>query len=394
MNLRSMRWRRWIMALLTLTVVGIYVARLMSIQIINAEEYKKILDGSYISTQVVKATRGEIVDRTGKPLTVNRMGYDIILDKAWLPTGSQNEILQRLMKLCEELGEEWTDNLPISHRPPFAVLPGREQAMDKLRSFLGVQSYATAEDAMYQLVQRYKLEDFDPVDQRKIAGVRYEMEQRGFAFNVPYTFATDVSIDSVVRIKERSYQLAGVDVVENAIRRYENGLIAPHIIGTVGPIYREEYPQLKEKGYAMDDIVGKEGVEKAFESVLRGVNGKREIHLESGNVVIKDVESQPPVPGNTVVLSLDTELQLTLQQALENQIKFLQENAPEGEGKEADAGAAVVLDVKTGEVLAMATYPSYDLTTYRQDFSNLLADPRTPLVNRALQGGIRSRLHL
>ncbi len=386
MNLRSLRWRRWIVAAVALTVVGIYVARLMSIQIINAEEYKKILDGSYISTQVVKATRGEIVDRTGKPLTVNRMGYDVILDKAWLPAASQNEVLQRLMQLCEELGEEWTDNLPISKEPPFGVLSGREEAMDKLRSFLGIQSYATAEDAMYQLVQRYKLEEFEPADQRKIAGVRYEMEQRGFAFNVPYTFATDVSIDSVVRIKERSYQLAGVDVVENAIRRYENGIIAPHIIGTVGPIYREEYPELKEKGYAMDDIVGKEGAEKAFESVLRGVNGKREIHLESGNVVIKDVESQPPVPGDTVVLSLDTDLQLTLQKALEDQIKYLQENEPEGKGKEADAGAAVVLDVKTGEILAMATYPSYDLATYRQDFSALLADPRRPLVNRALQG--------
>mgnify|MGYP000182477734 FL=1 len=386
MNLRSMRWRRWIMALLTLVVVGIYVARLMSIQIINADQYKKILDGSYISTQVVKATRGEIVDRNGKPLTVNRMGYDIIIDKAWLPTGSQNEILLRLMNLCEELGEEWTDNLPISQQPPYTVLSGREQAMDKLRSFLGIQSYATAEDAMYQLVKRYKLEDFDPIDQRKIAGVRYEMEQRGFAFNVPYTFATDISIESVVHIKERSYELAGVEVVENAIREYVDGTIAPHILGTVGPIYREEYPELKEKGYAMDDIVGKEGVEKAFESVLRGVNGKREIHLESGNVVIKDVESQPPIPGNTVVLSLDADLQRKVQQALENQIKYLQENEPEGEGKEADAGAAVVLDVKTGEVLAMATYPSYNLTTYRQDFASLLSDPRIPLVNRALQG--------
>lgn len=399
MSSKTMSLRRWMMVALVVIVFGIYVARLIEIQIVNADEYKRILDGSYISTQVVKATRGEIVDRNGSPLTVNQMGYDIVLDKAWLPADTQNDILLRLMNLCDKLGERWTDNLPISSQPPYRQHTGADEAMEKLRGFLGLQPYATAEDAMYHLIQRYRLDasgeegepgyrpGFSPVDQRRIAGVRYEMEQRDFTYNVPYTFATGISIDSVKSIKERSYELSGVEIVESPIRRYENGLVAPHIIGTIGPIYREEYPELKELGYAMDDVVGKSGAEKAFESILRGENGKREIHLERGSVVVRDEESISPIPGNTVVLSLDTQLQLKLQEELEKQIFHLQETAPAGQGKEADAGAAVLLDVKTGEILAIATYPSYDLSTYREDYPQLVADEAlTPLVNRALQG--------
>ncbi len=377
-----------ILALLVVAALGFFIARLMEIQIVNAEEYRRILDGSYISTQIVKATRGEIVDRQGNPLTANRMGYDIVLHKAWLPAGAQNDVLLRLMALCDELGVSWGDTLPISRRSPYGMLSGGDAAMQRLREFLDVQSYATAADAMYQLIARYDLEDRAPADQRRVAGVRYEMEQRGFNYNVPYTFSSDISIDAVIAIKEHSYELPGVDIVETAIRNYENGTVAPHIIGTIGPIYREEWDgqDLRSQGYEMDDLLGKEGVERAFESVLRGQNGSREIHIERGDVVIRDVESEPPVPGNTVVLSIDTQLQIKLQEALAAQIQYLRDNEPEGEGREADAGAAVLLDVRTGEILAIATYPSYDLSTYRQDYARLAADTAlTPLVNRALQ---------
>ncbi|MDR2908615.1 MAG: hypothetical protein LBU86_01850, partial [Oscillospiraceae bacterium] len=293
--------RRWILAGIIVAVVVVFIARLMEVQIINAAEYKRLIDGSYISTQVVRAARGEIVDRNGRPVTVNRMGYDIVIDKAWLPQGEeQNDVILRLMALCDELEEDWFDSLPISLYQPFAFLPEQEAAADRLRAMLGVQSYASVEDVIYRLIEQYGLEEYSPLDQRRLAAVRYEMELRGFDYNVPYTFATDVNINSVVRVKEHSYELSGVDIAESATREYADGTLAPHVIGTVGPIYQEEYPALKEQGYAMDDIVGKDGIEKAFESVLRGQNGRREIHLENGNVVLRAEETQAPVPGNTI----------------------------------------------------------------------------------------------
>lgn len=387
MKLSALRWRRWFLAFLCLIVAGVFTARLMDIQIINAHEYLRLLEGRHISTQTIRAVRGEIVDRNMNPITVNHMGYDVVLDRAWLPVAIQNEVILSLMELCRNLNVEWTDNLPISMTQPYYILPERGPDMDRLRVFLNLQPYATAEDVMFQLVRRFDLDDFEPYQQRKLAGVRYEMAQRGFALNVVeiYTFAPDVTREAAIRIKEHSYKLPGVDVIESAIRHHVNGLLAPHIIGTVGPIYREEFEELRELGYAMDDTIGRGGVERAFESELRGINGRREIHLARGSV-ITTVE-EPPIPGNTLVLSIDADMQLLLQQALANQIHRLQQTARPGEGREADSGAAVVLNVRTGEILAMATYPSYDLSTFRQDYARLSAETYlTPLLNRALQG--------
>jgi len=382
-----LRLRRWLMVLLTLAVFCVYAMRLIKIQIVENETYKSMLDGRYISTQTIKATRGELVDREGVPLAVNRMGYDVILDKAYLPAVRQNEIILSLMELFENIGEHWTDNLPVSHSQPYTFLEGQDNEVVRLKTLLDLQEYAGADDVMHWMVQRYKLQDYPPRQQRNIAAVRYEMEQRGFTWNVTYTFATDVDIASVIQIKERSYRLPGVDIVETAVRVNPNGTLAPHIIGTIGPIYAEEYQELKDR-YAMDDTIGKAGAEKAFEDMLRGVGGKREIYIGSGGEVTQVLESEPPVPGNTVMLTLDSGMQSMALESLEKQILNLQNNALPGQGQEANAGAAVVMSCKTGEILAAVTYPGYDLTTYRQDYSDLVADTALrPLVNRAIQGG-------
>ena len=386
MTFPKLRIRRWFMVGITIAILGVFVARLIQIQIVEGEAYANMLNPSNVSSQTVKAIRGEVVDRNGKPLAVNRMGYDVILDRAYLSPDKQNDIILELIGLFERLGETWTDTLPITATAPFAFREEYESEIARLKKLLGAQSYASAENAVYWLVQRYKLEDYSPEDQRKIAGVRYEMEQRGFNWNVPYTFATDINISSVIQVKERSYQLQGVEVEESGVRYYPNGNLAPHLIGNIGPIYAEEYPALKEKGYAMDDRVGNAGVEKAFEDLLRGTNGLRQIQIGQGGEVVQVVENPPPVAGKTVVLTLDNDLQLIGQEALEKQIAKLQATAPAGQGREAEAGAVVAVEVKTGEVLVAATYPSYDLNTFSQEYSKLAAQELRPMFNRAVQG--------
>ena len=239
---------------------------------------------------------------------------------------------------------------------------------------------------MSWLVERYQLEGYTPLQQRRLAGIRYEMERQGFSITSPYTLAEDVAASTVIQVKERSYELSGVMVVESTIREYVAGDIAAHLIGQIGPIYAEEYEELSDKGYAMNDVIGKSGIEEAFESQLRGQNGKRTITLNSNGEVIDATVTEPPVPGNSIMLTIDMDLQQVAQDSLEEEILWLQANGEEGEGKEATAGAVVALDCKTGEILAMASYPTYNLATYNQDYNDLLANPDNPLFNRALQG--------
>jgi penicillin-binding protein 2 len=188
----------------------------------------------------------------------------------------------------------------------------------------------------------------DNGDARAVAGVRYEMERKGYSLSNRYVFAENVSRETAILIRQTDFALQGVDVVETARREYIDGDLAPHITGRVGAIFADElesYLSLN-KGYTPEDMVGKEGVEKAFESVLRGTDGERKIDLDANNNVVDIFEEKPAVPGNTVSLTIDKNIQRVASQALVDEIKWLNENAIEGQGKEANAGAVAVIDIK------------------------------------------------
>lgn len=388
MKTNSQSFRILTLVAVFLTVMFVYAIRLMKMQIVEGKDYAAMVQKGSSRTQTVKAARGEIVDRYGRPYAINRVGWDIVFDKAFLSKETQNQTILNVIHIMEEAGEQWIDNLPITKTEPFQFLEGYDNEIKKLKTFANVTAHSTVDDVMYWLTtDKFKIEGYSPIDARKIAGVRYEMELRGFSYSVPYTFAQDISINTAAKIKERGFELAGVDITESAIREYANADNIPHVIGRIGPIDADEYEGLKKKGYQLNDIVGKEGIEKAFEDQLRGTDGKRKIYLNSQGDVIDVVEETSPVPGNTVVLTIDQKLQQVARDALDAQIKWLQANATPGEGKEANAGSVVVIDVKTGEVLAMANYPYYNLSTYQQDFATLVQDNvNTPLFNRALFG--------
>ncbi len=386
--------RTIIAAVLTLAIMITFVSRLMNIQIVEAETYKKMIGDNSLYKQVIKGTRGEIVDKNGEPLAGNRMGYDVVIDRATFQRERNNEIILGLIELFEELGEKYTDNLPVSSSAPFRFLDDHDTEIARVKKLVDVADYATAPQVMSWLEERYKTNAVDENGQkkftteqaRKIIAVRYEMERTGFSYSTPYTFATDVGINSVIKIKESSYQLSGVDVVESTVREHRDPTIAPHLLGLVGKIYEEEYAELKSKGYALNDVVGKSGAEFAFEDKLRGKDGIREIFCDANGKVIEAVETTPPTPGNTVRLTIDSKLQKITAEALERQIKHLQATAAPGKGKEADKGAAVVIEVKTGKVLACVSYPSFNLDRYYEDYTELSKNELSPLLNRALLG--------
>ncbi len=368
-------------------VFGGYLLRLMSMQIVQGEAYQELVDEGYTTTQTISAARGEIVDRYGRALATNRVSLDITFDRASMPKGQENDIILRLFNILEAADEEWNDTLPLTEEAPFIFVEGRDASVAALKKQLdNLASFATAEDVVYWLKERYDLQSYSDEDFRKLAGVRYEMERQGFNISTPYTFAADVSTETMTIINERGFEFPGVDVVESSVREYPSGDIAPHIIGLIGPIYEEEYAQLDHEVYGLNDHIGKSGIEKAYEGELRGKDGVRLLTFSSAGVLLDSKVIKEPVPGNTVVLTLDSHLQKVAQDALEAQILNLRATAEEGKGKEAEGGACVVTQVGTGEILACATYPSYDLATYKTDYAALLETDYNPLFNRCVNG--------
>ena len=341
-------------------------------------------------TQEIVAPRGEIVDINGNSLVKNKLTFDVIIENAFFPTDKQeqNEIILNLSKLLEQLGVEWEDCLPISKTKPYQYLDDKSNIIDNVLKDLRLNDYATAENCIDALIKKYEISDkYTDEEIRTISGIRYGMIYSQFSVSNRFVFAKDIPKQHVSIIKERSFLYPGVDISETAVRVYPNGTIFPHGLGTVGPIYAEEYKQLKELGYRLDDQIGKSGIEKIMEDELRGENGTRSVLLGSKNRVVSIEETKPAVPGDTVVLTIDSEFQKKTQDILEYHIKWLNETQTDPDkGMNAYGGAIVVLDIKSGAVKAMASYPSYDINDYSKNFSELNSAEHNPLFNRALDG--------
>lgn len=393
-NAGKISFRRVTALLLVIaTVLGIFSVRLFQIQIVQGEDYAKLADESYKTSVSIAASRGEIVDCNQVPLVSNRTSYAVTLDYNYFPHGKspeklkeQNDCLLELVALLQTAGEEWNDSLPITDAAPYAFEENRTSGIERLKAMLRMASYATAEQCLEQMVKQYGLTEYTPEQQRILAGIHYEMDSAGFSAKVAYTFASDISSTSMYRILEYGSRFPGVDVITVPVREYVAGSTACHIIGTVGPIYAEEYAELKDKGYSYNDILGKSGIEAAAEEYLRGTAGKRVLSKNSQGVVTSEEETIAPTPGHTVVLCIDSKVQQAAQTAMAEKAADLRANGLEEKGKDIKSGSVVMLDVKTGGVIVCASWPDYDLSTYGEKYNELLADKDNPLFNRALGG--------
>ena len=359
----------------------VFFCTLVKIQIIDADRYSAA--GSIASrTSEIAATRGEILDRNGNPLVTNRQGNSVVFESANFPTADseRNALIYSLIRLFEINGEEWTDNLPIRYENGvFRYEDDREYDVSvmKGRDLLNLNDYATPQNCMDALISMFHLEEYGPSDARKIASVRYEMKRLAFSVSYPYTFAEDVSTKLVAKIKENSAYYRGVTAEIVSYREYADGTVAPHILGVVGAISAEEYAERKDDGYGMNDVIGKSGLESAEERYLRGTPGQRLVTTNADGSKTS-VVTQPPRQGNTIITTIDSHLQKVVQDALAETLNSISKPIP-------SAGAAVVLKVNTGEVLASASYPSYDNTTYTEDYEELAKNKDgNPLYNRAL----------
>lgn len=365
--------------------------RLYDMQIINGQGYKNLSDQRVSANIVEKAPRGEITDRNGKALVTNRRGYSIRLQKTDVKDDEFNTMLLKLFNIFDTDAYQLEDTLPISPSEPYVFTFSDDAEKEKWYSEnTAVSEDMTAFDVLEYYKERYKAENVPQNMLRRLVGVRYDIRKSGFSINTPYILASDVPVTTVSKIKERSSEFPGVTVTKDFFREYTSGRVAAHILGRVGKIYKEEYAELKEKGYSLNDLVGKQGIEKICESYLRGENGTKSAFYGKDTDLLKGNTEKEAVPGNYVVLTIDSELQKIAEDSLERNIKDIARqgaaNGHPNHGEDAFAGAAVVVDVNTGDVLALATYPGYEPQSFSKDYDILAKDEAKPLWNRAISG--------
>lgn len=377
-------------AVLTIIIFGLFVVRLFSWQIIRHEEYQDNVLSAASYTMTTVASRGEILDRSGKELVVNDAGYMIMFNKLYMKEDSENDMIFKLIHLMKIRHEKWIDTLPIyiDKNGTYQFSENSEETIDyiKSKSMLDMNKYATAEDCMSAFIERFELDEnkFSKEELRDIASVRYNMEFSGYSNSVPYKFAEDISRDMVAIVLENSQGFPGVECASTFVRYYNDGDLAPHILGTVGAISQSEYNELKDDGYGLDDRIGKSGIELAMESYLRGTNGEKRITKTSDGAIVEETETVKAVPGNAVYLTIDSKLQEATNKALAKNVQEAGQIFPD-----CVAGAAVMIKLSDFSVLACSSYPGYDIQKYNTDadyYSELMSDETLPLFDRSLTG--------
>ena len=383
-------------------IIGLYGFRLIFLQLVNGDSFTAQATNTTDYKFTVTAARGDIVDSKGERIASSTTGYNVVLNKLLMGDEDLDTMLQKIVGLLGENGESWNDSLLIGQPDAAGCYEftaasdnaTEQKALAAMKDNLGLQQYATADDVMEKLVEDYDLADFSLYWQRVLSGIHYEMQLQAFSNVNNFVMAENVSEATVATIKENSLSLPGVEIVETSTRSYEQGTVLPHVLGRVGKITAEKwkvtdengqvtYP-LKEKGYNMNDIIGISGLESAYEDQLRGKDGVETITRNSDGVIVNTALTTVPEPGHTVQLTIDSEFQKAVDQALAKNVEWIKNTY--ADSKQANAGAVVVIDVKTGGVLAASNYPSFDQNLYAAQYNEYSADENMPLFNRALQG--------
>jgi len=404
------------LAVFFILVCLIYIGRLINIQIAGQDFYTMTAGDDYVyRTETIQAQRGELFDRNGVPLVVNEYTYSINLDGGSMPyaQSEKNTVILAVLQHANDMDEMDSFTLPAS---PFTLHEGTDgktihfeynnayfetsagKKFYKLVTNLSCTEDSPAEDTAAALLKRYGLVETDEDGNRVyrhnteetalLLAVRLDMELQDFSPVTPYTLLRDVSFPLLSRVKEAG--LRGIDPHTDATRAYTYPGYASHILGRVGKIRPEYVEYYTDRGYPLDAIVGISGAEQAFEEYLHGVDGIKTIVEDAYGNIVDEYIAREPRAGSNVYLTIDIEMQIKAEDALASNIQYIVDTATasgkELSGEDADSGALTAVDVQTGDVLALASYPTYNLATYQQDVGALNTDPRGPLYNRALSG--------
>jgi penicillin-binding protein 2 len=355
---RNERIRYNVLIIFVLLVGIILLTQLFNLQIIHGKEYLETSNTRLTREATVKAARGNITDTSGNKLVTTKMGFSLELYKTKIDTQTLNNTILNLVKLLEKNKDTYIDNLPITVKP-YKFKQKTEEEQKKWKKEMGIDENSSAEEAFKKLKEKYDIQEDKEENARKIMTVRYETTIEGFSNIKPITISTDISRESANKIREQSDKFPGTSLVTEPVIQYPYKTLASHLLGYVGKINQEEYKANKDT-YQMNDLIGREGIQYTLEEYLKGKDGVRQIDMAVDGTITEEYISKEAISGNNVALTIDANLQKKVEDALEKNIKKIANGEIDNKKHNAKTGAAVVMNVKTGDVLAMASYPGYE----------------------------------
>lgn len=368
-------------------IIGIVlIAKLFSLQIVHGAEYREQSNTRLTRESILEASRGSILDKTGAELVTSQTEFSLEMYKSKVDTETLNKSILNMVQVLEKYNCTYSDIFPIKIEPfEFTISEDTLSTWKKSNKF---DENITAEQAFYKFKDKYKIQNTDLQEIRKIIVIRYLLNQKGYSSTNAVTISDSIPRDAVAEFSESSDNFAGINIVVKPIRQYKSGTLASHILGYAGKISSDEY-ETRKNYYSRNDLIGKTGIESVFEEYLKGKNGTKQIDMDVDGSITAEYVSKEAVSGSDVVLTIDANLQKVTETALASNIQKI---ASGGFGKayDAKAGACVVMNVNTGEVLAMASYPDYDPSDFVGGISNEKWNEYTnniakPLVNKAIQ---------
>lgn len=364
----------------------IFIIKLFSMQIVNGEEYLEKSNSRLTRETLIKASRGNIVDCNNNILAGTKIKYSLEIYKSKIETKELNNTILQVINILEKNSDKVIDNFPITINPTQYTFSDNENTIKWLKNN-NLSLSLTPEEALNKFIEKYELKDFNIEDARKIIAVRYGIEKNGYTSMRAYVISQNISEQSVLELEETKNNLPGIDISKTPIRNYIYGNLASHVLGYTGKISEDEYKN--QEGYEISDYIGKTGIEAVFEQYLKGQDGQKQKDMSiegaiTGEYVTKEAES-----GADIKLTIDANLQEVTEKSLKETIEKITKGVF-GKAYNAKTGAAVVLSVKTGEILAMCSYPDFEPQLFVDGISSkkwneYTQKDRSALLNRTIQ---------
>ena len=386
--------RELVLSFILCIIALVFLIQLFNLQVINGVSYREQAENKIVRTESIAASRGEIYDRNGVLLATNRLTYDVEIYRTKVGIENTNEAIKKLVDIIERNGDKIYSTFPCNASGDnFSeeYLNNTELRNSFLKS-IKLDENATYQDVLNYYSKKYAVEDYDFKDKINVIKVKYEANLNGYSLFNGVVISKDISKNSVAQIEELKSELYGVNIISVPQRYYVSDNFACHIIGYVSKINTDEYNNSKDEGYTINSMIGKSGIEESMEKYLKGVDGVKKVVTDSlGNVSSEQIITEAS-SGKDVTLTIDYRIQNVVENALKNTLWNLQTG---GYGKEpiyeAQSGSCVVLDVETGEVLAIASYPEYNINSFvdgisSSEWNSLISDAQKPMFNRAISG--------
>ena len=375
-----------VMTIITYLVGIVLLMQLFNLQIIHGAEYREESNTRLTRESVLEATRGNIMDKSGNVLVSSTTKFGLELYKSKIDTDDLNNTILNMINVLEKYNVSYPDSFPIKMDPFKFTLSGEDLSNWKRSNNLAED--ITAEQAFFKMKEKYKINKADHGETRKIMAIRYEIVQKGYSSTMAVTISNDIPREAVAEFSENSEKFPGINIFVKPERTYTKGTLASHILGYASKISSDEYKTRKDT-YDQNDMIGKTGIEYVFEEYLKGKKGVKQIDMAVDGTITGEYTSEEAVPGSDVVLTIDANLQKVTEDALAANMQKIRSGGF-GKAYNAISESCVVMNVKTGEILAMASYPGYNPSDFiggisTEKWNSYINDVSKPLVNKAIQ---------